>query len=154
VISEIYRCLQCCVAWGIDVLNMSFSYVGSEHERHSHGKVRGADGQATDTAGADVVALANWKLPSRSSLASLVTGGPDVGINGPQDAALAVIRVDVVIADVVFGYLYDLIDIAVVAGIERIEFVNVERYRIPPSYACAWAAIDADIQSRGDGQFR
>jgi subtilisin family serine protease len=25
VISEIYRCLQCCVAWGIDVLNMSFS---------------------------------------------------------------------------------------------------------------------------------
>jgi len=26
-ISEIYRCLQCCVAWGIDVLNMSFSII-------------------------------------------------------------------------------------------------------------------------------
>ena len=25
VISEIYRCLDCCLAWGIDVLNMSFS---------------------------------------------------------------------------------------------------------------------------------
>src|SRR5260370_4033222 len=63
-------------------------------------------------------------------------------------------ELNMVMAVVTIGAVADLIDIAVMAGIERIKLADVERYRIPPPYACAWATVDADIQSRGDGQFR
>ena len=73
MISEIYRCLQCCVGWGIDVLNMSFSYVGRNMNGIATGGFAGPTGKPPTP---PAPMLLPWRtgscLPIRRTLAEIV----------------------------------------------------------------------------------
>jgi hypothetical protein len=90
---------------------------------------------------------------SRSKLTASAAR-PDIGLASACDAALPISSVDILIPNVVVRYLDDLINIAVMAGIESVECREIERQGITPTHASARTTVDPYIPSGGDGQFR